>query len=148
MQIGGLEPQAFLIAMAAHVGLDPRQDIRWVISTDPSIKPLELFMEGKIDAFFATPPEPLLLRARGINHVIFNSALDPAVVGILLLRAGAGDRQFVHRTRWRLSACCAPFSRLRTSVPASRRELRESWWTVTSSIATILLCRPCNKSPR
>src|SRR5262252_1792896 len=43
MQIAGLNPQAFLIAMAAHIGLDPRQDIHWVISTDPSVEPLDLF---------------------------------------------------------------------------------------------------------
>jgi NitT/TauT family transport system substrate-binding protein len=65
IQIGGTNPHAFLIAMAAHVGLDPRQDIHWIISTDPSVKPIELFAEGKIDAFLGTPPEPQQLRARG-----------------------------------------------------------------------------------
>ena len=74
--IAGANPHVFLTAMAAHVGLDPRQDIRWVTSTDPSIKPLELFAEGKIDAFLATPPEPQELRARHIGHVIFNSVVD------------------------------------------------------------------------
>jgi NitT/TauT family transport system substrate-binding protein len=76
VQIAGTNPHAFLTAMAAHIGLDPRQDIRWVISTDPSVKPLELFAEGKIDAFLGTPPEPQQLRARGFNHVIFNSIVD------------------------------------------------------------------------
>jgi NitT/TauT family transport system substrate-binding protein len=28
--------------MAAHVGLDPAKDIRWV--TDPSVKPIEQFI--------------------------------------------------------------------------------------------------------
>ncbi len=94
MQIGGLEPQAFLIAMAAHVGLDPLQDIRWVISTDPSVKPLELFAEGKIDAFFASPPEPQLLRSRGINHVIFNSSIDRPWSQYFCCML-VGNRQFV-----------------------------------------------------
>jgi len=76
LSILGANPHAFLIAMAAHVGLDPRQDIRWVTSTDPSIKPLELFAEGKIDAFLGGPPEPQELRARHIGHVIFNSTVD------------------------------------------------------------------------
>jgi NitT/TauT family transport system substrate-binding protein len=76
IQIGGTNPHAFLIAMAAHIGLDPRQDIHWIISTDPSVKPLELFAEGKIDAFLGTPPEPQQLRARGFGHVIFNSIID------------------------------------------------------------------------
>jgi NitT/TauT family transport system substrate-binding protein len=76
VQIAGANPHAFLVAMAAHVGLDPKADIHWVTSTDPSVKPLELFAEGKIDAFLGTPPEPQELRARGIGHVIFNSIVD------------------------------------------------------------------------
>jgi len=76
VQTAGANPHAFLVAMAAHVGFDPKGDIRWVTSTDPSVKPFELFVEGKIDAFLGTPPEPQALRARGIGHVIFNSSLD------------------------------------------------------------------------
>jgi hypothetical protein len=33
----------------------PVDDIRWV--TDPKVKPLELFADGKIDAFLAFPPQ-------------------------------------------------------------------------------------------
>jgi NitT/TauT family transport system substrate-binding protein len=94
--IVGTNPHAFLIAMAAHVGLDPRQDIRWVTSTDPSIKPLELFAEGKIDAFLGTPPEPQELRARHIGHVIFNSTVDrPWSQYFCCMLAGNGD--YVHK---------------------------------------------------
>jgi len=46
----------------AQLGLDPENDIHWV--TDPDVKPLELFVQGKIDAFLAFPPEPQELRAR------------------------------------------------------------------------------------
>ena len=60
--------------LAASVGLDPARDIDWV--TDPSRKPLELFMQGKIDAFLGFPPEPQDLRARHIGHVIVNTAVD------------------------------------------------------------------------
>jgi NitT/TauT family transport system substrate-binding protein len=60
--------------MAAQVGLDPAKDIRWV--TDPSVKPIELFVQGKIDAFLGSPPEPQDLRARKIGNVIVNSAMD------------------------------------------------------------------------
>ena len=74
--IAGANPHVFLTAMAAHVGLDPRQDIRWVTRTDPSVKPLGLFAEGKIDAFLGGPPEPQELRARHVGHVIFNSTVD------------------------------------------------------------------------
>jgi NitT/TauT family transport system substrate-binding protein len=64
----------FLSSMAAYVGLDPVKDIRWVTSSSP--KPMELFAEGKIDAFLGFPPEPQELRARKIGHVIVNSTID------------------------------------------------------------------------
>ncbi len=69
-----IAPAALLRLMVAQVGLDPDEDIRWV--TDPSVKPLELFVEGKIDAFLGFPPEPQDLRARKIGHVIFSIAVD------------------------------------------------------------------------
>jgi NitT/TauT family transport system substrate-binding protein len=72
VQTAGDTPHAFLTAMAAHVGLDPLQDIHWVTGSNP----LEAFAEGKIDAYLAIPPEPQELRARGIRHVIFNSTVD------------------------------------------------------------------------
>jgi NitT/TauT family transport system substrate-binding protein len=37
---------------------------------------VELFADGKIDAFVGWPPDPQDLRARNIGHVIFNSATD------------------------------------------------------------------------
>jgi NitT/TauT family transport system substrate-binding protein len=64
----------FLSGMASYVGLDAAKDVRWVTSSSP--KPMELFAEGKIDAFLGLPPEPQELRARNIGHVIFNSAID------------------------------------------------------------------------
>ena len=60
--------------LAAHVGLAPDKDINWV--TDPGLKPFELFVEGKIEAFLAFPPEPQDLRARHIGHVMVNTAAD------------------------------------------------------------------------
>jgi NitT/TauT family transport system substrate-binding protein len=72
----GLEiaPAALFKLMAAQVGLDPDNDIRWV--TDPSVEPLERFAEGKIDAFVGFPPEPQKLRARHAGHVILSTAAD------------------------------------------------------------------------
>ena len=60
--------------MAAYVGLDPVKDINWIAS--PSDEPMELFVDGKIDAFLGFPPKPQELRARGIGRVIVNSAVD------------------------------------------------------------------------
>jgi len=67
-------PHLFLTSMATYVGLDPARDINWV--TSPSPKPMELFADGKIDAFLGFPPDPQELRARKIGHVIVNSAKD------------------------------------------------------------------------
>src|SRR5215469_879847 len=102
ISILGANPHAFLIAMAAHVGLDPRQDIRWVTSTGPSIKPLELFAEGKIDAFLGGPPEPQELRSRHIGHVIFNSTVDrPWSQYFCCMLVGNGDyvRKYPNATK-------------------------------------------------
>jgi len=60
--------------MAAHVGLDPAKDINCV--TDPKLKPIELFVDGKVDAFLGFPPEPQGLRARHVGNVIVSSAVD------------------------------------------------------------------------
>jgi NitT/TauT family transport system substrate-binding protein len=70
----GSTPHVFVAVVATHVGLDPVNDINWV--TSPSVRPKELFVEGKIDAFLGFPPEPQELRARKIGHVILNSAAD------------------------------------------------------------------------
>jgi NitT/TauT family transport system substrate-binding protein len=69
-----LSPPDLLTLMAAQVGLDPARDIHWVI--DPSVDPLSLFAEGKIDAFLGFPPEPQELRARKTGHVIVSTAAD------------------------------------------------------------------------
>jgi NitT/TauT family transport system substrate-binding protein len=70
----GSIPHVFLAVMATYVGLDPVKDIEWV--TSPSVRPKELFADGKIDAFLGFPPEPQELRARNFGHVILNSAVD------------------------------------------------------------------------
>ena len=70
----GTGPHVFVSSMLAYVGLDPNQDVRWV--TSPSVKPMELFAAGQIDAFLGFPPEPQELRARNVGHVIVNSAVD------------------------------------------------------------------------
>ena len=74
VQDWGSTTHVLVALMAAHVGLDPATDIHWV--ADPSVKPIEQFVEGKIDAVLAFPPQPQDLRARRIGHVIVNSALD------------------------------------------------------------------------
>ena len=67
-------PHTFLSIMTSYVGVDPISDVNWVIN--PSARPKQLFIEGKIDAFLAFPPETQELRAKNIGRVIANSAQD------------------------------------------------------------------------
>ena len=90
----GSSPYLFLAAMAAHVGLDPIKDINWVVSADPSIRPIELFAQGKIDAFLGFSPEPQELRARNIGHVIVNSSVDRPWSQYFCCML-AGNREFI-----------------------------------------------------
>jgi NitT/TauT family transport system substrate-binding protein len=69
----------YVSVMVANVGLDPRNDIEWVerSGTDPTaLFPTELFVERKVDAFLAFPPEPQELRARRVGKVILNTTTD------------------------------------------------------------------------
>jgi len=63
-------PPALLRLMAAQVGLDAAKDIHWVTASEPSIDRLNLFAEGKIDAFLGFPPEPQQ------GHVILSTTVD------------------------------------------------------------------------
>jgi NitT/TauT family transport system substrate-binding protein len=69
-------PPNLVKLMAAQVGLDPATDIHWITAADSPVGPLELFAQGKIDAFLGFPPEPQELRARKVGHVILDTGLD------------------------------------------------------------------------
>jgi NitT/TauT family transport system substrate-binding protein len=66
--------KALLFIMASLIGLDPARDIRWINTM--YAEPIQLFTEGKIDAFPATPPLLEEVRARNIGHVIASSFTD------------------------------------------------------------------------
>ena len=70
----GSPEHVFLASMAAHVGLDPRSDIRWV--TKPFDESTRLLIEGTVDAVLAFPPQAQELRARKIGRVVVNSLVD------------------------------------------------------------------------
>ena len=62
--------------MAGYVGLDPANDIEWVIV--PSDKSMaDSFVAGKFDAFLGQPPVVQELRPKKIGHTILNSTIDP-----------------------------------------------------------------------
>jgi NitT/TauT family transport system substrate-binding protein len=65
----------FLSVIVGNVGIDPGKEINWVTS-GPQIRPKQLFIDGKIDAFLGFPPEPQELREQGIGRIILDSTVD------------------------------------------------------------------------
>jgi len=72
--VGLLGGSELISMMAAYVGLDPKRDLTLV--DDPAVKPVELFAEGKLDAYLAFPPVVQELHARKVGHVILRMAVD------------------------------------------------------------------------
>jgi NitT/TauT family transport system substrate-binding protein len=71
--LGGT-PYSLIASMAAYVGLDPQQDITWVVQSGREA--MQFFIDGKVDAFMGFPPEPQELRARKIGHVVVSTTTD------------------------------------------------------------------------
>jgi NitT/TauT family transport system substrate-binding protein len=70
----GSPTHLFLSVIAGNIGIDSGKDINWV--TNGSVRPMQLFIDGKIDAFLGLPPEPQELRSRQIGRVLLNSTVD------------------------------------------------------------------------
>lgn len=69
----GSSHHLYLSVVASYVGLDP-DEISWVtLSREECMQQLA---EGKVDAYLGFPPDPQLLRAKGIAHVLLNSSTD------------------------------------------------------------------------
>jgi NitT/TauT family transport system substrate-binding protein len=90
----GSAPHVFIASMAAHVGLDPRRDIRFV--SHPAAKAIQLLADAQIDAYLGFPPDPQELRARKVGHVIVNSAADRPWSQYFCCIA-TGNREFVRK---------------------------------------------------
>ena len=72
--VADLGRRAFVSAMLAHVGLDPRKDVTFL--ERPAREGIALLEEGKVDAVLGFPPEPYEMRARKIGVSIVNTATD------------------------------------------------------------------------
>src|SRR5262249_18065525 len=66
--------QAFVAGLATYVGLNPSKDITW-INHEPG-KSMQLFAEGKIDAFMGFAPEPQEMRTKKIGRVLLDFGKD------------------------------------------------------------------------
>ncbi len=71
--LGGPE-HVFLSSILAYVGLDPNKDVTWIVQ--PGTKAKQLFVDDKVDAYLAFPPNAQELRANKIGHVVLNSMMD------------------------------------------------------------------------
>ena len=65
----------YVSSIVAHVGINPREDIDWVTAKSTA-DAMQVFVNGKADAFLAFPPQPQELRARKVGTVILNTTLD------------------------------------------------------------------------
>lgn len=92
-ELGG-PTHVFLSSMAAYVGLNPAQDITWI--TLPAAESMQRLEAGTIDAFLGFPPEPQLLRARGVGHSVVNSAVDKPWSHYFCCMV-TGNREFVQK---------------------------------------------------
>jgi NitT/TauT family transport system substrate-binding protein len=90
----GSSQHVFLASMVVYVGLDPGKDIQWV--THPPDEAIQLFAEGKVDAYVGFPPEPQELREKKIGHVVVNSSVDRPWSQYFCCMA-VGNREFVRR---------------------------------------------------
>ena len=88
----GSTPHVLLSIMAAQIGLDPVNDIRWV--TGPKVDPMQLFIDGKVDAFVGSPPWSLDLRERHIGEILLRSAVDRPWAQYFCCMLG-GNREYV-----------------------------------------------------
>ena len=70
----GSSHHVFVATMAAHVGLDPRKDIEFVVA--PRGEGMRMLAGGKVDAYLGFPPDPQELRAKKVGHVVVNSTVD------------------------------------------------------------------------
>jgi NitT/TauT family transport system substrate-binding protein len=148
IQGAGVQQHAFVAAMAAHVGLDPAKDIDWVIS--PTAAPMELFAEGKIDAFLGFPPEPQELRARRVgSHVVVNSSTDRPWSQYFCCML-AGNRDFVRKhpiaTKRALRALLKATDFCVTDPPAAAQRMVDRGFTARYDYALQMLKEvPYNK---
>ena len=90
--VASLGRKAFVAAMAAHVGLDPRKDLTF--ASHPAAEAISLLEKGEIDAMLGFPPDPQELRARKIGHSIVNTTTDRPWSQYFCCIA-AGNREFV-----------------------------------------------------
>jgi NitT/TauT family transport system substrate-binding protein len=87
----------FISSMMAYVGIDPRRNVDWV--TVPSFSTsMRLYLEHKVDAFLAFPPQPQELREANPEDTLRFHALRLHEVGMI---QSAPNKLIAQSTDWR-----------------------------------------------
>lgn len=125
----GSSQHVFLASIMAHVGLNPSQDVKWVLYPPPEAK--RLLAEGRIDAYLGFPPDPQELRAKKIGHVVVNSAVDRPWSQYFCCMI-AGNRDFVRKnpiaTKRAMRAILKATSVCAVEPARSAKSLVEKWY--------------------
>jgi len=75
IQYFGGGDHVLLSSMLAYVGMNPQKDVKWIAGAHVG-DAMNIFVEGKADAFFGFAQQPAELRAKNIGHVIINTSQD------------------------------------------------------------------------
>ena len=75
IQYFGGGDQILLSSMLAYVGINPQRDVKWIAGQNLT-DGMNLFVEGKADAFLGFGQQPEELRVKKVGHVIVDTAQD------------------------------------------------------------------------
>lgn len=62
-------------SVVAYVGINPKTEINWVVAGS-SKAAMQLFIDGKVDAYWAFEPQPRALKSMNIGHVLLKTVED------------------------------------------------------------------------
>ena len=119
-----LGDKPLLSIMTSLIGLDPAKDIRWVETLH--VEPIQLFTEGKVDAFLTYPPVLQEVRARNIGHVIVSSMTDHPWSQYYCCLLGTRT-EFAHKYPVATKRVLRALLRAPTCASRSRRGWRNGW---------------------
>jgi len=107
----------FFASALRYVGLDPGKDVTRI--TQPTKESMQLFTDGKINAYMGFPPEPQELRTKKIGHVVLNSTAERPWSQFFCCRL-AGNKEFVRKHPGATKRVLRPSARRRCAPACSR----------------------------
>jgi NitT/TauT family transport system substrate-binding protein len=65
----------WISSILAYIGMDPRRDVQW-IETGSIAESQQRFLDGKVDAFLAFPPQPQEVHLQKFGHTLVHTTMD------------------------------------------------------------------------